>query len=503
MLKKLRQIAATAFFLLTTLLFLDFTGTVHLWLGWLAKVQLVPAILAANAVAIAVPVVLTLLFGRIYCSVACPLGVLQDGISRVAGKRKGRKNRFRFSPAKSWLRYGALALFVAAAAAAGVSVCVSVLDPYAAYGRIASNLFSPLYRLGNNLLAWLAERADSYAFYSADVWMKGWAALGIAGATLVAVGVLAWRGGRTYCNTVCPVGTALGLLARFSIFRLTIDAEKCKRCNLCERGCKASCISAKSLTIDRSRCVACFSCVEQCKFGAMKYAPVEIGRKNAPQSRVASEAAGASGVSRRSFVSIAGILALSQAVKSQQLKVDGGLAEIKGKKAPERKTPIAPPGAVSLRNMGKRCTACQLCVSVCPNGVLRPSTKLATLMQPEVSYERGYCRPECTKCSEVCPTGAIAKITPAEKSAISVGKAVWVEDSCIVNRDNVQCSRCAESCPVGAITLVAIDPESKKSLKLPAIDGSQCIGCGACENLCAARPLSAVYVEGNVVHHTI
>jgi formate hydrogenlyase subunit 6/NADH:ubiquinone oxidoreductase subunit I len=153
--------------------------------------------------------------------------------------------------------------------------------------------------------------------------------------------------------------------------------------------------------------------------------------------------------------------------------------------------------------MNKCCTACQLCVSVCPNSVLRPSAKPVTLMQPEMSYEKGYCRPECTKCSEVCPAGAIRAITPADKSAISIGKAVWIKDNCIVNRDEVQCSTCTNNCPTGAITLVAINPDDKNSLKIPLLDGELCIGCGACENLCPARPFSAVYVEGNVVHHSV
>ncbi|MDR1347624.1 MAG: 4Fe-4S binding protein, partial [Prevotellaceae bacterium] len=106
MLYKIRFIVALVFFALVSLLFLDFTGTVHLWFGWIAKIQLLPAILAVNIAVTAFLVILTLLFGRVYCSVICPLGVLQDGISRIAGKRK--KNRFRYSPAKSWLRYGIL-----------------------------------------------------------------------------------------------------------------------------------------------------------------------------------------------------------------------------------------------------------------------------------------------------------------------------------------------------------------------------------------------------------
>ncbi|MDR1417417.1 MAG: 4Fe-4S dicluster domain-containing protein [Prevotellaceae bacterium] len=500
MLRKLRIILACIFFLLITLLFLDFTGAAHLWFGWLAKIQLMPAILSATLIVVTLIVILTLLFGRVYCSVICPLGVLQDGVSNVSGKRK--KNRFRHSPAKSWLRYGVLGLVVAAAILGGNAV-VSLLDPYAAYGRIASNFFAPLYRSGNNLLDWLAARVSSYAFYPTEVWVKGWVTFGVAAVTLAAVGILAWRGGRTYCNTICPVGTVLGFLSRFSIFRLTLNAEKCKKCGLCERNCKASCIDAKNLTIDTSRCVACFSCMEACRFGAMKYAPVRIGKKKNIQAGVATEERSADGMTRRGFMSIAGILALSQTVKAQQLRVDGGLAEIQDKKAPARKTPIVPPGAVSLRNMSKSCTACQLCVSACPSSVLRPSAKLETLMQPEMSYEKGYCRPECIQCSQVCPTGAIRKIAPADKSAISIGKAVWIKDSCIVNRDKIQCSSCANSCLTGAITLVAVNPEDKKSLKLPVVNKELCIGCGACENLCPARPLSAIYVEGNVVHHLI
>ncbi|MDR1129506.1 MAG: 4Fe-4S binding protein, partial [Prevotellaceae bacterium] len=453
MLYKIRLIVATVFFALLTLLFLDFTGTVHLWFGWLAKIQLLPAILAVNVAVIAFLAILTLLLGRVYCSVICPLGVLQDGISRVAGKRK--KNRFHYSTAKSWLRYGVLGLFTLAVILKG-NALVSLLDPYAAYGRMASNFLAPVYRWGNNLLGWLAERMDSYAFYPTEVWMKGWVIFGTAVLTLVVVGILARRGGRTYCNTICPVGSALGLLSRFSIFRPAFDAEKCKKCGLCERNCKASCIDMKNLSIDKSRCVSCFKCMEKCKFGAMKYAPVKI------RHEATSEETGANGgVSRRGFLSIAGVFALTQTVKAQQPKGDGGLADIQDKKIPARKTPIVPPGAGSLRNMNKRCAACQLCVSVCPANVLRPSAKLATLMQPEMSYEKGYCRPECTKCAQVCPTGAIRAITPADKSAISIGKAVWIKDNCIVNRDEVQCNTCANNCPTGAITLVAVSQKDE------------------------------------------
>ena len=175
----------------------------------------------------------------------------------------------------------------------------------------------------------------------------------------------------------------------------------------------------------------------------------------------------------------------------------------RSKKIPKRLTPIAPPGSESIRNFTTRCTACQLCVSVCPNQVLRPSTGLTTFMQPEVSYERGYCRPECTICSEVCPAGAIRPITVADKSSTQVGHAVWVENNCVVLTDGVSCGNCARHCPVGAIQMIVKDPNSLEQQEIPVIDTERCIGCGACENLCPSRPFSAIYVEGHMQHKTV
>lgn len=127
MLRKIRIVAATICFTLITLLFFDFTGTLHLWFGWLAKIQFLPAVLALNVGVVAFLVILTLLFGRVYCSVICPLGVFQDIVSWISGKRK--KNRFRYSPAISWLRYSMLALFIVALLA-GFTAIAALIAPY-------------------------------------------------------------------------------------------------------------------------------------------------------------------------------------------------------------------------------------------------------------------------------------------------------------------------------------------------------------------------------------
>ena len=489
---KIRRILALVFFTFITLLFLDFTGTIHAWFGWMAKIQFLPALLALNVGVIIGLVVLTLIMGRIYCSVICPLGIFQDIISWFGGKAK--KNRFRYSKPLTWLRYGMLALFVVAFIA-GIGSLVALLAPYSAYGRIASNLISPIYLWGNNLLAYFAEQADSYAFYTTEIWLKGGATFVVAILTLVVLAYLSWKNGRTYCNTICPVGTVLGFLSRFSLLKPVIDTDKCNGCGLCARNCKAACIDSKNHAIDYSRCVVCLDCIDKCRQGAIKYVPRKKSTATCGTENVDN--------GRRAFMTASAIAATASVVKAQEKKLDGGLATIVNKEKPLRETPIVPPGALSAKNFAQHCTACQLCVQVCPNQVLRPSTGLMNMMQPEVSYERGYCRPECTKCSEVCPAGAIRPIDRAEKSSIQVGHAVWVEKNCIVNTDNVSCGNCARHCPTGAIQMVSKDANNPKSLKIPVVNTERCIGCGACENLCPSRPFSAIYVEGHEVHKEI
>ncbi len=500
MLRKIRIILASVFFIGVTLLFLDFTGTIHAWLGWMAKVQFLPAVLALNLGVVAVLLILTLLFGRVYCSVICPLGVMQDIISWIHGKTK-KKNRFRFSysPAKNWLRYTVLAVFVVALIA-GVHSLVALVAPYSAYGRIAGNLLAPVYQLGNNFFAWIAERAGSYAFYSTEVWIRSGATFAVAAVTFAVVAVLAWKHGRTWCNTICPVGTVLGFFSRFSVFAPVIDTEKCRNCGLCGKQCKASCINMKEHEIDLSRCVACMDCIDTCKDGAIHYA-CRYGKKktlaspSAPQGNVDQ--------GKRAFMISTAIATTAIAARAQEMKVDGGLADIERARKPERQTPIVPAGALGLKNFNNHCTACQLCVSVCPNQVLRPSTSLMTLMQPEMSYERGYCRPECTRCSDVCPAGAIRPVSVEEKSSIQIGHAVVCLDNCVVNTDEVSCGNCARHCPAGAISMVRKNPDDPRSLRIPVVNEERCIGCGACENLCPARPLTAIHVEGHEVHKTI
>jgi formate hydrogenlyase subunit 6/NADH:ubiquinone oxidoreductase subunit I len=209
-------------------------------------------------------------------------------------------------------------------------------------------------------------------------------------------------------------------------------------------------------------------CIDKCRQGAIKYVPRAKVGQSAPSGASADKG-------RRAFIAGTAMVAGASVAKAQKLKMDGGYAVIEDKKIPNRETPLTPPGSLSARNLAQHCTACQLCISACPNQVLRPSGDLSNFMQPVTSFERGYCRPECVKCSEVCPTGAIKPITKEEKTAIQIGHAVWIADNCVVNRDNEKCDNCFRHCPTGAIQMVAKNPDDKKSPKIPVINTERCI----------------------------
>lgn len=447
--------------LVITLLFVGVGYGISQWIGWAAKIQFLPALLALNFVVLAVLIILTLIFGRIYCSIICPLGIMQDIYNWLGGKFK--KNRFNYVKEHKWLRYTVCAIFVVCLIV-GFAPVTTLLDPYSNYGRIVTSFY--MRNVTISIIAWVV---------------------------MLILGVLAFLYGRAYCNSICPVGTILSFFSRFSLFRVRFNDEKCKHCGLCEKNCKARAIDSKAGKVDYSRCVVCGDCTAQCKFDALHYTSKKTASRAEPSTIEPDQG-------RRSFL-VGAALATGTAVMAQaEMKVDGGLAVITEKQAPKRQTPITPPGSVSAKHMQQHCTACQLCVSACPNHVLRPTTDLMHFMQPTMSYEVGYCRPECTRCSQVCPAGAIKPITKEEKTGIHVGHAVWIKDNCVVLTDGVSCGNCARHCPTGAIQMVEYD-HNGQTVMVPAVNESRCIGCGACENLCPSRPFSAIYVEGNIVHH--
>ncbi len=488
MLRTIRIVLAAFCFAAICLLFVDVSGLFSPSLAFMAKVQLVPAVLAGSLGAVSGVVLLTLVFGRLYCSVLCPLGVLQD----IMGARAGRF-RFRHSSPRTVLRLAILGIF-ALSLLAGVPLVFSLLEPYSAFGRMAADLLAPLWATGSNAFAWASERAGNYDVAPTMVWQKGLAALAAAAVTLAVIGVLSWRSGRLWCNAVCPVGTFLGFLSRFSLFRPRISGGACKKCGLCEKACKASCIDADAGSVDASRCVACFNCLDACRHGAISYAPTMQKRRIKRQAKLQAGASAASGHDRPNGARRS-LLAALVGVAVPGLAFGRSASPIPAltrRQSPERQAAIVPPGARSVQVLGARCTGCQLCVSACPNQVLRASDNGSGMLQPTLSFERGYCRVNCVTCAEVCPAGAIGPVTAAEKSSLQIGRAVIALESCITVTDKVACTACAKICPPRVINLVGPEDAPKK----PVVDAERCTGCGACEYVCPARPLAAIHVEG-------
>lgn len=489
MLRKIRIALASLCFVGMCLIFLDVSGIVQPKLFFLAKIQFVPALLSGSIVGVTVLLALTLIFGRVYCSVICPLGILQDAMGRL---RKNR--RYGFTPGRMFLRYGVLAAFIIAFFT-GVPLFFALLEPYSAFGRIASNLIAPLWQSGSNLLAVASEKAGNFLVGPTPVWQKGLSTLLSASTSFLIIGMLAWRSGRTWCNTLCPVGTVLGFLSRFSLLRPYIDAEKCVHCGGCERGCKASCIDAKHAIIDLTRCVSCFTCLDACRLKALRYTPRLAMQAPTLKSTVHL---GPDMARRRVLVASLGALGLPSFARAAGTR-ETVIPALSRKERPLREVPVIPPGASGLTTFKKQCTACQLCVSACPNQVLRAFDHGTGLLQPALSFEHGYCRINCVACSAACPTGAIRPVSPAQKSAIQIGRATYDRDKCIINTDKIQCTACTRNCPAGAIRQVT----GKDGTVTLAIDNERCTGCGACEYSCPARPSSAIMVIGNMEQRMI
>ena len=533
-LKTIRVILALLIFIPLLLIFCDFAGVLPRQLHGLAHIQVVPAILVGSIGILIGLFLLTFLFGLIYCSVICPLGILQDIIAWFTrrGKKKNKKRRwYSYSKPQTILRYSLLAICVVFLIF-GITVPLLYLDPYSNFGRIAVNLFRPVVMEGNNLVNWIAVKFHNYNFYHVTIYTVTTLSLTIAIIALLVVGVMSLLRGRLYCNTICPVGSLLGLISKFSIFKIELDHVKCTSCKLCERACKSQCIDSKEKTVDHSRCVTCFNCLDRCKFDAIGYTfaykkvddpspslgvgsayaepkasvfacnKMETRQEPCRQSGVGGAYAERReleraipfyGMGRRSFLLTgAGAMATLPLIPAWAKK--GEVVDA------TKLTPITPPGSKSLMHFTKHCTACHLCITHCPQQILKPAGfnfGFDYAFKPHlVFYESAYCNFECTVCSQVCPTGAIQRLTTEEKIVTQIGIAQFDIERCIVYVDHTSCGACSEHCPTRAVKMEPFEG----ALTIPHVYDDLCIGCGGCESICPARPVKAINVLASAVH---
>jgi polyferredoxin len=490
-LKSIRLVFSIFFLVALAAIFLDFRESIPVsWVRRIHWLQFIPSVIdftvtaSVAASGFLIVLLLTLLFGRVYCSMLCPLGALQDIFTFLSRKLTIRK-RFKYTVPKDLIRYGFLVLALVSLVFGSV-LTLYLLDPYSNFGRIFADLGRPVVIRLNNILAGWLENLNWYFLYKIDYKGFEWKE---AVFPLSMLAVLIWLSlfhGRLFCNTVCPAGTFLGLLSRFSFFRIRMDKVSCTKCGKCAVVCKSSCINVKEMVIDVSRCVDCYNCLKVCPSVSIGYKMTVAGKK--PEKQDAS---------KRAFLSKSVIFFLGLSGISRRIAAQGGTGDMP---VPfQKNNSVSPPGSLSLAHFKSHCTACHLCVTACPSQVLQPSFLeygFTGMLQPHLDFSVGFCEYECTKCGVVCPAGAILPLILEDKKLTQIGKVHFIMKNCVVYTDETSCGSCAEHCPTQAVRMVAY----KNGLTIPETHTDICIGCGACEHVCPAKPYKAIYVDGNPVH---
>ncbi len=513
LLKWLRVVVAVAVFAALTAAFVDFRELVPWKIGHsLGEIQFVPSLVALLAgaslsLACIIIAIVTLTVGRVYCSAICPLGILQDVVIRLTKWLKRKSQPTLYSRPHTWLRQTFLWATIIAAVAGWGGFAPALLDPYSNFGRIASDIFRPLITLANNSIVGLADKLGWHGLFRV---VPSWAGLGTLAMpvfVLLLVVVLAAWCGRLYCNTVCPVGTLLGWFSQRAAFRLQIDQSACHKCAACMKVCKAQCIDLHSSSIDFSRCVACYNCVDVCEEHGIGYRFAWAGET--PISTPAPNAV--PNPQRRAFLAqtIVGIISAAgikgwgerprEPIGSQNPKLSGspGVSphQLEAHETRNFSSVICPPGSSSIERFLDRCTACHLCISECPTGVLQPAFMeygLPGIMKPRMDFNVAFCNFDCVRCGEVCPDGAIDLLDVATKHLVKIGEVHFYNDKCVVVTNGTDCSACSEHCPTKAVSTVPYG----NNLRLPSLNDDLCTGCGACEHVCPVKPDKAIKVTG-------
>jgi ferredoxin len=431
--------------------------------------------------------ILTLISGRTYCSFLCPLGIGQDIFSRIGGRIRRKFRRYGYKKPFTILRYLLLIITLIVTMIWGIYV-ITLLDPYSIFGRFMTFFGKPAIIILNNFLAGILGKFHLYTISIIPVTGFKLVAYSIPSAFFILVGTLSLTKGRLYCNMICPVGTLLGLLSKISLLRIKFDESACTRCGRCAIGCKSSCIDFLKHDVDVTRCVDCFNCINICQDKALSYGAAKLKVREHETDE-----------SKRKLIASSFLLlfGLSNTGSGQEKAAPKPKKESTVKE--NRTFPVCPPGAGSIQDFNTWCTACSLCINVCPNGVLQPAISqygISGMMQPVMNYHKSFCTYNCTACTEICPTYALRPLLLEAKKLTQLGKAIFIKDNCIVKTEKTACGACSEACPTKAVYMIPYEG----NLLIPELNNDICIGCGHCEFACPTTPYKAIFVDGIEVH---
>jgi polyferredoxin len=458
-------------------------------------------------------VLLTVLFGRVFCGWICPFGTLHQFFGWIfpsrylKGNRRVESNKTKgWQAGKYYLMWAFLGAALAGSAVGGLfdPICVAVraiglgVVPALQYLGIRTATVAA----GTNVRAvqTVSDRAQDYL--SQTVWTANQAYFHqtwLIVFALIAILFMNRVVPRFWCRALCPLGAFLGVLSRFALFGMQKDHAKCTDCNLCLVHCQGADSPQGGVKHRQDECFVCLNCESACpedviKFGFLPDRRSEIVKPSLERrTMLASTAAGA--------VAIPAMRIANWPDKAYSEKV------------------IRPPGAVEERQFLERCIRCAECMKVCPNNALHPAffeAGLEGLWTPILVPRIGYCEYSCVLCGQVCPTGAIQKIDEKQKMGIgqkpiSIGTAMYDHGRCLPWAMATPCIVCEEFCPTSpkAIWPEEVEVPKREShydasgeqakmttikVQRPHVDPSLCIGCGACEKVCPIVDKPAVYV---------
>ena len=451
-----------------------------------------------------------IIIGRFFCGWICPLGAINHFFSSFKPERKGMKriesNRF-----KKWMHVKYYILFAMLALALFTSLQAGLLDPIPFLVRSLATGIMPAVDY--------AARGVLDACYSTDsAILHGVANIGytVLGGTILSYKPQYFNHGviigviflfilvmnrfitRFWCRGICPLGAFLGLISRYSIFGMKKAHVNCDDCNRCLLHCQGGCDPQGRIPVKQADCLLCFNCEGVCPKNAVKFE--FFPNQNAESIRPLPDLK-----RRRVMESVAaGVVALP--LMRSSLGLDKNFNDLL----------IRPPGSLEEKEFLARCIRCGQCMKACPTNSIQPTlfeAGVEGLWTPMLVMRVGSCEYNCVQCSQVCPTGAIWKMTEDEKlgktarpgvsgepKPVKIGTAFYDRGRCLPWAMDIPCIVCEEFCPVSPKAIWVIEEEMTKSdgsvitVQLPRVDVDRCVGCGACENVCPVQDRPAIYV---------
>jgi polyferredoxin/formate hydrogenlyase subunit 6/NADH:ubiquinone oxidoreductase subunit I len=422
-------------------------------------------------------IVPTLLLGRIFCNWICPYGILHHFTGWLLGKRRaGERERIESNRYKKLYSLKYFILIAMMVMAFFGSLQIGLLDPICLFYRSMTTAILPLINL--------AAPASIYVeqYFHVGAWLIGGLLVFFVGMNLLIP--------RFFCRVVCPLGAFLGTLSAFSLWRIDRDPHKCVDCDLCLKNCEGA--SDPHTQLRKSECFVCFNCIEDCPEDAISFQFLPALQREISTPAVPLRRAVLAGLVGAGFYAFARTSGASDRNYSKQV--------------------IRPPGSVEEKGFLERCIKCDQCIRACPTNVLQPAlfeSGVEGLWTPLLNMKLGYCELNCTLCGQVCPTGAIQRITLEEKTGLGkfaqqgpvrIGTAFYDHGRCLPWSMETPCVVCEEVCPVSPKAIYSREVTITKrdgtpiTLRQPYVDPALCIGCGICEHECPVTDEAAIRV---------